>query len=63
MKKMLLLLLVTGILMLGALSEAAETSESPLEEIADFSDDNYGDGIGNPAPYGEGPGGGGGDPG
>ena len=49
--------------MLGILSEVAEISESHLEEIADFSNDNYGDGIGDPTPDGEGPGGGGGDPG
>jgi len=63
MKKMLLLLLVVGILMLGTLSAAAEISENDFEETLDFSDNNSGDGIGDPAPCGEGPGGGAGNPG
>ena len=60
MKKMLLVLLVAGILVLGAYSAAAEVTESPFEETQDFSGDNPGDGIGDPAPNGEGPGNGGG---
>ena len=63
MKRMLLLLLLAGILLLGTLSAAAEMSESSLDQIADFSDDNFGDGIGDLAPDGEGPGGGAGNPG
>lgn len=61
MKKKLLLLLVAGILMLGTLSVAAEASESSCKEIVDLTDDIFGDGIGDPAPDGEGPGGGSGD--
>jgi len=60
---MLLFLLVAGILIFGTLSAAAEVSENDFEETPDFSGDNFGDGIGDPAPCGEGPGGGGGDPG
>ena len=63
MKKMLLLLLVAGILIFGTLSAAAEVSESDSKEIEDFSGDNFGGGIGDPIPCGEGPGGGGGNPG
>ena len=62
MKRMLLLSLVTGFLLLGTLSVIEETSESSLEEIVDFSDDNFGEGIGDPVPDGEGPGGGAGNP-
>ena len=61
MKKMLLLLLVAGIMMLGTFPVAEEISESPFEVNYDFSDDSFGDGIGDPSPDGEGPGGGGGD--
>lgn len=60
MKKVLLLVLVAGILMLGISSAAAEVSGNSFKEIVDFSDSNFGDGIGDPAPNGEGPGGGGG---
>lgn len=60
MKKMLLLLLVAGILMLGNLSVAIETSESSFEETSDCSEGNFGDEIENPAPC-EGHGSGGGD--
>ena len=53
-------MLVVGILMLGNLSAATETSESSFEETPDCSENNFGNEIENPVPC-EGHGSGGGD--
>ena len=63
MKKVLALVLIAGLLMVGAFSVVEELTEGScdLEQI-DFSDSEYlGDGIGDPIPCGGGGGGGGGD--
>ena len=59
MKKVLILLLVFGVLMMGAFAVAEVFPES-LDEISDFSEgEDFGDsGLGDPAPCGGGDGGG-----
>jgi len=62
MKKMLLLLLVAGILMVGIFSTVEEIlEENSYKEDLDPLYDNFGDGIGDPAPCGGGGGNGDGD--
>jgi len=55
MKKALILLLITGVLMLGTFSVIEEISEeNSCGNHVDFSDASFGDGHGDPTPDGEG---------
>ena len=63
MKKMLVLLLVVGILMLGALAVTEKLSEDSPREFQDFLDRDIPNSFGNPTPDGGGGDGAGGIPG
>ena len=49
MKKMLTLLLIAGLLVLGAFAAAEEISEDSFEDLS-FTDEYIGDDFGNPTP-------------
>jgi hypothetical protein len=62
MRKMLVVLLIIGFLMLGAISIATEEPDVSFQDI-DFSRKGFGDDSDDPAPCGGGNGNGGGAPG
>jgi hypothetical protein len=62
MKRMLVVLMIVGFLMLGTVTVITEESEGNSEDM-DFENEDFGGSPGNPAPCGGGNGGGGGQPG